>query len=55
MGFSKASDTLNQKVFFGKLEPYDLDPESSSFFCKVALPNDTNAYEQVMLLVTFKV
>ena len=35
MDFSKVSDTLNQKVFFGKLEPYDLDPESSSFFAKL--------------------
>ena len=31
MDFSKASNTLNQKAFFAKLEAYDLDSEFSCF------------------------
>ena len=39
MDLSEASDTLNHKVFFSK----------------ITLPNNTNALEQIRLLVTGKV
>ena len=35
MDFSKASNTLNQKAIFAKLEAYDLGLESPSFFAKL--------------------